>query len=48
LKKPKGKDHIENPDVEGRIILKWILKKYGGMIWTVFIWLWIGSSLRLL
>jgi hypothetical protein len=27
-------DHLENPDVDGRIVLKWIFKKWdGGMDW---------------
>jgi hypothetical protein len=31
--KPEG-DHLEDPDVDGRIILKWISKKWdGGMDW---------------
>jgi hypothetical protein len=25
----KGIDHLEDPDVDGRIILKWILKEIG-------------------
>jgi len=26
--------HLENPDIDGRIILKWILRKWdGGMDW---------------
>jgi hypothetical protein len=31
-------------DVGGRIILKWMLEKYGGVVWTGFIWLSIGIS----
>jgi hypothetical protein len=25
--KPEGKKHLEDPDVHGRIILKWIFRK---------------------
>jgi hypothetical protein len=36
--KLKGRDHLKNLDVEGRIILKYILAKSGGrdMDWTHF------------
>jgi hypothetical protein len=34
--------------IGGRIILKWFLEKYGGVVWTGFMWLRIGSSGRLL
>ena len=25
-------DHLKDPDVDGRIILKWILEKWGGVM----------------
>ena len=28
--KPKGRDHLEDLDLDGRIILKWILRKWAG------------------
>jgi len=32
--KPGGKNHLEDPGVDGRIILKWIIRKWeGGMDW---------------
>jgi len=40
----QGRDHSENLGVDGRIILKWILRKYGRKLWTVCIWLRIGTS----
>jgi hypothetical protein len=37
-------DHLEDPGVDGRIILKRIFKKLDGMAWTGLIWLRIGTS----
>jgi hypothetical protein len=41
---PKGRDYSGDLDVDGRIILEWILGRYGGNLWTGYIWLRIGSS----
>jgi hypothetical protein len=35
---------MEDLSVNWRIILKWILEKYGGRLWTGFIWLRIRIS----
>jgi hypothetical protein len=37
-----------DPYVDGRIILKWIVKRYGIRMWTGFMWLRIGSCSRFL
>jgi hypothetical protein len=37
-------DHLEDPVVVGRIILKWISAKWFGKAWTVPIWLRIGMG----
>jgi hypothetical protein len=46
--KPEGEKYSEDLDVDGNVILEWILWKYGGKVWTGFIWLRIGTSGRLL
>jgi len=30
----KGRDHLEDLGVDGKIILEWILGKQGGKVWT--------------
>jgi len=32
-------DHMENPDVDGRIIIRWIFMKWDVGMWTGLIWL---------
>jgi len=36
----KGRDHLEDIHIDGRIILKWFLNN----VWTRFMWLRIGIS----
>jgi hypothetical protein len=38
----KGGDQFE--DIDGRIILNWILGKYNASLWTEFKWLRIQSN----
>jgi hypothetical protein len=40
----KERDHSENLGADGKVILEYILGKYGGNVWTGFIWLRIGTS----
>ena len=42
--KPKGKNHLEDPDVDGRIILRWIFRKWDVGVWTGSSWLRRGTS----
>ena len=42
--RPDGKRHLEDPALDGRIIFRWIFKKWFGETWTVMIWLRIGTG----
>jgi len=42
--KPEGKNHWGDPDVDGRIILRWIFRKWEGVVGTRWSWLRIGTG----
>jgi hypothetical protein len=45
--KPEGRDHLEDPDIDGRLILRWIFRKWDVGLWTGSSWLriWTGGGL---
>ena len=40
--KPEGKRPMGDPDLDGRIILRWIFRKWEGVVGTGWSWLRIG------
>jgi hypothetical protein len=38
------RDNVEDPSVDGRIILRWIFRKWYVGAWTGLIWLRTGTS----
>jgi hypothetical protein len=42
--KPEGKRPLGDPDVDGRIILKWIFRKWEGVVGIGWRWLRIGTG----
>ena len=42
--KPEGKSHCGDPDVDVRIILRWIFRNWEGVVGTGWSWLRIGTG----
>ena len=40
----RQRDHWGDPDVDGRIILRWIFRKWEGIVGTAWSWLKIGTG----
>jgi hypothetical protein len=40
----RERDHWGDPDVDGRIILRWIFRKWKGVVGTGWGWLRIGTG----
>jgi len=40
----RERDHLGDPDVDGRIILIWIFRKWNVGVWTLSSWLRIGTG----
>ena len=43
MRKPEGKNHLEDPGVDGRTILRWIFRKWDVGVWTGSSWLRKGT-----
>jgi hypothetical protein len=40
----REKDHLEDPDIDGRLLLRWIFRKLDVRSWTGSSWLRIGTG----
>jgi hypothetical protein len=42
----RKRDHLGDPRIDGRLILRWIFRKWNVGVWTGFSWLRIGTGGR--
>jgi len=42
--RPEVRDHLEDPGVDGSVILRWMFRKWDVRVWTGSSWLRIGSG----
>jgi hypothetical protein len=40
----RERDHLEDPDIDEKIMLRWIFRKWDGVAWTRLIWLTLGTG----
>jgi hypothetical protein len=40
----RERDHLEDPNIDGRIILRWIFRKWDLGLWIGLIWLRTGRG----
>jgi hypothetical protein len=39
-----GSRHVQDLGIDERTIVKLIIMKYNGGVWTGFIWIWMGTN----
>jgi len=40
----RERDHLEGPGIDGRLMLRWIFRRWNGGAWTGSCWLRIGTG----